>query len=313
MSSKHFKAHQEGHGQADAPASPENRADLHRWIHTRVSLPEPIERELLDAVDRVLLHQGRLWRESKEQALHAVAEGFSRQLVRMRDELQVRDRRTNHVAEYYEQLVHELTDQVQRDAKTGLLTHRRFMERVETSLGLDQRGRWCAIGMIDIASFKRHNDLLGHATGDLIIERVADLLRSEVRDSDLVAYETQSEHEPSNLHARFGGDEFCFFLSSLEDWTTAFTISERFWRAVSQYDWSLEDDRLAPGAVNVDIGVVCLLRGPAAERRAIAAALAGDLLRRADMYLYQAKRTPDSHVALGRVRLEGNELMEHQD
>lgn len=48
-------------------------------------------------------------------------------------------------------------------------------------LAVGRRGPWCAIGVADITSFKAHNDTLGHAAGDRILERVALLPRSEVR------------------------------------------------------------------------------------------------------------------------------------
>jgi diguanylate cyclase (GGDEF)-like protein len=312
MCAKPAKAHQ-GREQTGVRRRPETRSELHQWVRARLRLPVAVEQELLEAVDQVLLSHERLWRESKEQALHAVAAGFAQRLDQMRDELLRRDARTSKVAEYFEHLVHELTDQVHRDAKTQLLTFRRFMERVAASLGLDQRGRWCAMGMIDIASFKSHNDTLGHTAGDRIIERVAHLLRSEVRCSDLVANEAQDLSGASQLHARFGGDEFCFFLSNLEDPAIAWAVAERFGRAVAQHDWSVEDSRLITGAVNVDIGVVCLLRGPASERRGIANQITHNLLDRADMHLYEAKRNPAAHVSLGRVRVHRGELVELGD
>ena len=69
------------------------------------------------------------------------------------------------------------------------MNFRRFIEQVEAFLALEQRGRWCAIGLVDINSFKWYNDTLGHAAGDKIIDRVARLLREQVRSDDLIAQE----------------------------------------------------------------------------------------------------------------------------
>ena len=66
----------------------------------------------------------------------------------------------------------------------------RFTEQLESFLALEQRGRWCAVGLVDITGFKWYNDALGHAVGDRIIERVARmLLREQVRSDDLLAQE----------------------------------------------------------------------------------------------------------------------------
>ena len=118
------------------------------------------------------------------------------------------------------------------------------MEHVEIALSVNREERWCALGVADITAFKALNDTLGHTAGDRVLERIADLLRSEVRSSDLLGYQPDAERPPA-LHARFGGDEFCFFLSDLDDAEVACAIGERFWYAVAEYDWVTEDLRVA--------------------------------------------------------------------
>jgi len=56
------------------------------------------------------------------------------------------------------------------------MNFRRFIEQVEAFLALEQRGRWCAIGLVDINSSSVQRRAR-HATGDKIIDRVARLLR----------------------------------------------------------------------------------------------------------------------------------------
>jgi diguanylate cyclase (GGDEF)-like protein len=190
------------------------------------------------------------------------------------------------------------------------MNFRRFIEQLEAFLALEQRGRWCAVGLVDITSFKWYNDTLGHAVGDKIIDRVARLLREQVRGEDLIAKESPDQRSSQELHARFGGDEFCFLIPDLDHFSAAWVIAERFREAVERFDWTSEDPRLAEKPVNVDVGVVCLLLGPVGERRHLARQLSHDLLERADKLMYEAKGERASHVHQVRVRIENGELAE---
>jgi GGDEF domain-containing protein len=167
-------------------AAPQTRSELHQWVRDRLHLPAGQEQALLDAIDSVFMMHERLWQQSKHEAIQAVSAGFTDRLNRLRDELSARDATVSSIARYFEDLVADLTDRVHRDPKTRLMNFRRFIEQVEAFLALEQRGRWCAIGLVDINSFKWYNDTLGHAAGDKIIDRVARLLREQVRSDDLI-------------------------------------------------------------------------------------------------------------------------------
>jgi diguanylate cyclase (GGDEF)-like protein len=188
------------------------------------------------------------------------------------------------------------------------MNFRRFVEQLEAFLALEQRGRWCAVGLVDITSFKWYNDTLGHALGDRIIDRVARLLREQVRGEDLIAQEASDQRGQQELHARFGGDEFCFLIPDLDEFSAAWVIAERFREAVQRYDWLAEDPRLHEKPVTVDVGVVCLLLGRVAERRPIARKLAHDLLAEADRLMYQAKTAADCHIHPVRMQIVNGEL-----
>jgi len=295
---------------AAEPTLPESRSELHQWIRERLHLPATQEQALLNAVDGVFLTHERLWQQSKQEAIQAVSAGFAERMTRMREELSARDATVSSIARYFEDLVADLTDRVHRDPKTRLMNFRRFIEQLEAFLALEQRGRWCAVGLVDITSFKWYNDTLGHALGDRVIDRVARLLREQVRSEDLIAQESADMRAEKELHARFGGDEFCFLIPDLDHFTDAFVIAERFREAVSRFEWSSEDPRLIEKPVNVDVGVVCLLLGPVSERRALAPALAQDLLARADRLMYAAKGEKSSDIRSLRVRLEKGALVE---
>jgi diguanylate cyclase (GGDEF)-like protein len=293
-----------------AGTQPETRSELHQWVRERLHLPAGQEQALLDAIDNVFVQHERLWQQSKQEAIQAVSTGFSERMARLRDELQARDATVSSIARYFEDLVADLTDRVHRDPKTRLMNFRRFIEQLEAFLALEQRGRWCAVGLVDITSFKWYNDTLGHALGDRIIERVARLLREQIRGDDLIAQESPDLRGAQELHARFGGDEFCFLIPDLDDFSAAWVIAERFREAVERFDWTTEDVRLAERPVNVDVGVVCLMLGPVSERRHIARQLAHDLLGRADKLMYEAKGDRASHIYPLRVRIENGSLVE---
>jgi PleD family two-component response regulator len=226
----------------------------------------------------------------------------------VKHELSARDATVSSISRYFEQLVADLTDKTHRDPKTKLMNFGRFTEQLESFLALEQRGRWCAIGLVDITGFKWYNDALGHAVGDRIIERVAHLLREQVRSDDLIAQE-RLDARSQDLHARFGGDEFCFLIPDLAEYHQAYAIAERFREAVERFDWTIEDRRLTAQPVRVDVGVVCLWLGRVAERRFIARRLASALISQADKLMYEAKGERASHIYLVRVQVKDGEVV----
>src|SRR3954471_16421534 len=219
---------------ADLESMPESRSDLHQWVRSHLHLGEPQEHALLEAIDNVFIQHERLWQQSKQEAIQAVSAGFTERMNRMREELSARDATVSSISRYFEDLVADLTDRVHRDPKTRLMNSRRFVEQLEAFLALEQRGKWCAVGLVDITSFKWYNDTLGHALGDRVIDRVARLLREQVRSDDLIAQESPEARTGQELHARFGGDEFCFLIPDLDHFNDAWVIAERFREAVER-------------------------------------------------------------------------------
>jgi len=311
---------------AEAGPQPQTRSELQTWVRENLRLAPPLEAQLLSVIDAVFTRHERLWQESKQEAVQALSAGFTDKMARVKTELSAKDATVSSISRYFEALVADLTDKSHRDPKTKLMNFGRFTEQLESFLALEQRGRWCAIGLVDITGFKWYNDALGHTTGDRIIERVAQLLREQVRSDDLLAQERpaaparpgpaplESRSSASrDLHARFGGDEFCFLIPDLAEYHQAYAVAERFREGVERYDWTLEDRRLAAQPVRVDVGVVCLWLGRVAERRFIARRLAADLIQRADKLMYEAKGERASHIYLLRVAIRDGALAEITD
>jgi diguanylate cyclase (GGDEF)-like protein/PAS domain S-box-containing protein len=115
----------------------------------------------------------------------------------------------------------ELLRKVQYDELTGLPNRRLLYDRVEIALARTRRehGR-LALLYIDMDDFKKVNDVLGHAAGDLLLQEVARRLKHSVREEDTAA--------------RLGGDEFVVLLEHIQHDADATTIAEKIWTAVSR-------------------------------------------------------------------------------
>ena len=287
---------------------PRTAADLREWLRARFEFDQGEEAELFEAIDEVLGRQRQLIEESKREAMRALTEGFADKMQRLQRQLTEKDVTVSNIARYFEEVVAELTEKSHRDPKTKLLNFDWFMERLESFLAVEQRVRWCGVGVVDITSFKWYNDTLGHAAGDRIIERVARILSDQIRSEDVLALERGGSAR--DLHARFGGDEFCFLIPDLPGCVEAFEIADRFKKAVEAHDWTRDDRRLAARPVRVDVGIVCLRLGPIAERRGVARKLAADLIHHADTLMYDAKGEQADHVHASAVRVGNGSLVE---
>ena len=288
--------------------SPRTTADLRQWVRENLTLDEATSTALFSMVEQVIARQRQLIEESKHEAIRALSEGFAAKMERLQHQLTEKDVTVSNIARYFEEVVADLTEKSHRDPKTKLLNFDWFMERVESFLAVEQRVRWCGVGVVDINSFKWYNDTLGHSIGDRIIERVARILSDQIRSEDFLALERSGEGR--DLHARFGGDEFCFLIPDLPGCDEAFEIADRFKEAVEAHDWSRDDRRLAARPVRVDVGVVCLQLGPIAERRGVARKLAAELIHRADTLMYGAKGKRAEHVYATAVQVVNGQLVE---
>lgn len=99
------------------------------------------------------------------------------------------------------------------DFLTGLINRRVLMDKLEIEMTRTNReDSTLSILMLDIDAFKSINDTLGHAAGDFVLQRFANLLFKKLRPYDFVG--------------RYGGDEFLICLPNT-DYPIAITIAER--------------------------------------------------------------------------------------
>lgn len=97
----------------------------------------------------------------------------------------------------------ELQHQARHDSLTDLLNRGWFISLLADRLIRGARGHGGgALLMIDLDDFKQVNDSHGHAAGDGVLREVARILKSELRDTDLIA--------------RLGGDEFAVLLPRID-------------------------------------------------------------------------------------------------
>lgn len=154
----------------------------------------------------------------------------------------------------------------EHDPLTGLWNRRRSDARLAALIGDPQRGP-AAVALLDLDHFKQVNDVFTHAVGDLVLCRVADVLRAVAGDA-----------------GRLGGEEFILILDA--EPIAAERLCEAVRAAVAAYDWA----SVAPGLrVTTSIGMTVLRPDDDA----------GSVVRRADEHLYAAKRAGRNHVVIG--------------
>ena len=160
------------------------------------------------------------------------------------------------------------------DHLTGLANRRRFERQLEREVGRVQRFEHpFSLLMIDIDSFKTLNDTFGHDAGDEAIRRISKVLREGTRGIDLAA--------------RIGGEEFAVLLVETSK-VGGFEVAERLRAAIK----ALEIPKA--GHVTASFGVA---ECPGDAQTA------ADILKAADIALYEAKRNGrDQVVAMESLR-----------
>lgn len=118
------------------------------------------------------------------------------------------------------------------DSLTGLANRWFFNECVQNALELARRDdHLVAILFLDLDNFKRINDTLGHAIGDLLLKKVASRLVASVRASDcIVRTDLGHHHEQQDYEqqvARMGGDEFTVLLTKIGHINDAARVAQR--------------------------------------------------------------------------------------
>ncbi len=177
----------------------------------------------------------------------------------------VRDVTSHHV------LTSQLSHQALHDPLTGLANRRLFEERLTDALARAASGNGIVAAMLlDLDDFKAVNDTLGHHVGDELLVVLARRLERVARAGDTVA--------------RLGGDEFLYLAEGLRSPAEAMELARRLLGALSA-SFHLDGHRLSQRA---SLGIALY---PSPEETGLTGRTsARDLLRNADIALYEAKR-----------------------
>lgn len=162
----------------------------------------------------------------------------------------------------------KLTALAIKDPLTGLSNRRHFDERL--LLAFQQMNRSALpyhVMMIDADHFKRVNDTFGHDVGDQVLKKIAQILASSVRETDVVA--------------RYGGEEFVVLLSDADPQYHAKRIAEKLRQQIESSTFPQVN------SITVSIGLSTATSDDPLPESA---------LRRADEALYKAKKEGRNRV-----------------
>lgn len=245
---------------------------MHRGYKQRSEPAKALEaHELLSALERqsarnamALQTEAMLIRQEFEQA-QARAEHALQDARRERE-------RANQAEQEQQRLRHEAAElgrMAHEDALTGLNNRRHaefalplLLERAR------QEGKGIALGMLDIDHFKQVNDGFGHGIGDQVLQKVAQLVKRQLRSADLIA--------------RVGGEEFMLVFVGATP-AKAQEICERLRAVVAGHSWG----ELTRG-LRVTISIGLAAGAPPARPQ--------QLIQLADQALYVAKDSGRNRV-----------------
>ncbi|MDQ1627790.1 MAG: hypothetical protein QOI54_1534 [Actinomycetota bacterium] len=169
------------------------------------------------------------------------------------------------------ELEQQLTHQAFHDALTGLANRALFRDRLGHAMARSRGAGSYGVLFIDLDDFKTVNDSLGHAAGDQLLREMTTRLRSCLRDGDTAA--------------RLGGDEFAVLLEDLDGEDHCVVIAQRLVERLAE-PFHVGGTEVTTGA---SIGIARAQSGPA---------LPEDLMRNADLALYDAKNSGKNRYAV---------------
>lgn len=159
-----------------------------------------------------------------------------------------------------------------KDEKTNLYNYRHFKDHLIVDVARAKRfGEKVSLAMIDIDRFKAYNDANGHVAGDIVLERMAGIIREECREAD--------------IPARFGGEEFAVLFPKTSS-SKAIEIVDRL-RQIIAAEPFYHEKALPGGQLTISAGIATY-PDDAVDWYS--------LINNADKALYRAKQTGRNRV-----------------
>ncbi|MGX5915589.1 sensor domain-containing diguanylate cyclase [Aliidiomarina sp. Khilg15.8] len=167
---------------------------------------------------------------------------------------------------------HALQELATTDPLTKLYNRRFFQEHSVTAIQLSDRLETpAAVVMFDLDHFKKVNDTYGHATGDQVLQKIAEKAKSSIRKKDILG--------------RIGGEEFAITLPGTTLLEAA-GIADKLRKKISQMTFEASEQKKS-FSLTCSFGVtVCSKPGESVDA----------LLARADEALYAAKHNGRNRV-----------------
>ena len=202
-------------------------------------------------------------------------------LARVRAQLRFRDAKEDLV-----EANHQLQQLVEIDDLTGLFNMRSIFQKLEFEMERGKRfNRSVTVVMIDMDHFKTVNDGHDHLFGSYVLSEVGKIIKSSTRTVD--------------IPARYGGDEFLIVLSETP-LSGVENFCERLRKNIEQATFSQGKDSIK---LTVSTGFATSVVG-----QSIAAK---ELVRKADMALYEAKRRGRNQVCAYKPEIDRNANLNH--
>lgn len=169
------------------------------------------------------------------------------------------------------QLFTSLKETALTDSLTGCYNRSHLFTVLDAELRRARRtASDMAVAVVDLDNFKTLNDEHGHQAGDAALAALGQRLRSVLRRSD--------------VRCRLGGDEFAIVLPDTPPAGAAY-VAETLRREIE----ALRPDQGVPFGITASVGVVSAMQGEVD---------AADLLHRADLAQYRAKRAGGNQVSV---------------
>ena len=122
------------------------------------------------------------------------------------------------------------------DSLTKVFNRRAGIEKLQQRVATGKHSR-ISICFVDINGLKQINDELGHTLGDELIISAVDIIKSEIKEEDLII--------------RMGGDEFLIVFKGVES-----NVAELIWHRITEKINKLNESRIHPFIISISHGIV---------------------------------------------------------